>query len=136
MMGLLTQYLASALDEFKKPRLSPARRIADEEEARAFRISRGRAWNNRYDAERHARWAYRMAKEIDPVTAYLVSVGHEVTGLLKGEPLREARMDMNNNWVGLDAARSGKPIPNRRDPDLATIDFRSKKLQGRGVYPF
>jgi hypothetical protein len=77
-----------------------------------------------------------MAKEIDPVTAYLVSAGHEVTGLLSGEPFKEARMDLNNNWVGLDAALSRKPIPNRRDPDLATIDPRNGKLQGRGVYPF
>lgn len=136
-MALLTHFLGMALEpEIKNPRVSRAQRIGDEGLARSTRISQGRAVNNRYDAERHARWVYRMAKEIDPVTAYLVSAAYEVKGLLSGQPFIQARMDLNNNRLGLDAAVSGKRIPNRRDPSLATIDKPSGKLQGRGVYPY
>lgn len=136
-MGLLFQALGRVFEpEIRNPRVLRAQRIGDEEYARSQRISGGRHINNRYDAERHARWVYRMAKEIDPVTAYLVSAAYEAKGLLSGQPFREARMDLNNNRIGLDAARNGKPIPNRRDPDLTTIDTRSGKLQGRGVHPY
>lgn len=135
-MGLLTQFGRGVRSALEKHSLSNLRRIGDEEYARSQRISGGRHINNRYDAERHARWVYRMAKEIDPVTAYLVSAAYEAKGLLSGQPFREARMDLNNNRIGLDAARNGKPIPNRRDPDLTTIDTRSGKLQGRGVHPY
>jgi len=60
------------------------------------------------DAMRHAEWSQRMAEELGTGYSWLFGVGHEVTGLLQGQPAAEARMDLHNNAVGRNAA--GKSI--------------------------
>jgi len=70
--------------------------------------------NDLEDARRHAHWSRRMAQELGPVFATAVGAGHEVTGLIEGEPLAEAIMDMRNNAVGVNSQFAGRPIDERR----------------------
>jgi len=60
------------------------------------------------DATRHAEWSQRMAEELGTGYSWLFGVGHEITGLLQGQPVAESRMDLHNNAVGRDSA--GGPI--------------------------
>jgi hypothetical protein len=99
------------------------RRIAREELARTRRIGPPRSGHNdRYDAERHARWVYRMAKEIGFAAAQAFYTQHELEGLANGQPFNEYQMDMHNNKVGLDAALRGEPIPSINDSRLVVIE--------------
>jgi hypothetical protein len=86
-----------------------ATRIADEEKARSIAQARAAgvsAHNNRFDAERHARWTYRMAKELGPTIATIAGIGHEIGNIAHFEPLGEALMDLHNNGVGIGHART------------------------------
>ncbi len=75
------------------------------------------AHNDLGDAMRHAEWNRRMVEETNLFTAWTVGVGYEVSGLIKGQPLKEASMDLHNNAVGRNAGAIGKPVnPN----DLVT----------------
>ncbi len=106
-------------------------RIANEELARTRRIGPpGSGHNDIYDAERHARWVYRMAKEISPIAAQAFYVQHELQGNVNGQPWNEYQMDMHNNLVGLNAALRGKAIPTRRNSSLYVIDRSTGKLSG------
>ncbi|HEV2816261.1 MAG TPA: RHS repeat-associated core domain-containing protein, partial [Allosphingosinicella sp.] len=100
-----------------------AREIAREELERTRRIAPpGGGHNDIYDAERHARWVYRMAAELGVAAATAYSQGHEFEGLLSGSPLRETRMDLHNNEVGLYEFSAGHPIPTVNTPSLTYID--------------
>jgi hypothetical protein len=75
------------------------------------------------DAMRHAEWNRRMVEETNSFTAWTAGVGHEVEGLLQGQPLSEAMMDLHNNAVGRAAGSAGMPVdPNRliTSPDNAS----------------
>jgi hypothetical protein len=66
--------------------------------------------NDMDDAMRHADWNRRMYSEIGPFTAWSSGVGHELTGLLQGQPWNEMEMDLHNNAEGRQAASEGRPI--------------------------
>jgi RHS repeat-associated protein len=73
--------------------------------------------NDLGDAKRHSEWMKRTTEETNICIAILVGTGHEITGLLQGQPVNEAIMDLYNNSVGQAAAVTGESI----DPaDLAT----------------
>lgn len=108
--------------------ISHARRIANEE------LARNGGLNDVSDAERHARWAYRMAKEINPTVAQIIYTGHEIDDTIRGQPFRELVMDMHNNSVGLTAARAGRSIPKRNDRNLVILDNRPGRF-GYKKYP-
>jgi hypothetical protein len=72
------------------------------------------AHNDTEDGMRHAEWTRRMSEEIDPFISWVVGTAHEVSGLLKGQPLEEARMDLNNNAEGRAAASEGRAVDPRR----------------------
>jgi RHS repeat-associated protein len=101
-----------------------ARQIANEELARTKRITdnyRLGGHNDIFDAERHARWVYRMSVAVGSGWAGLIAAGHEGEGMLGGQPFNEMRMDMNNNSLGMNAAINGAGIPNRSTPGLMYI---------------
>ncbi|MBN2641487.1 MAG: RHS repeat-associated core domain-containing protein [Victivallales bacterium] len=62
------------------------------------------------DARRHAEWQRRTTQEISAFTAWLAGTWHEIEGLLNGQPLDEALMDLNNNAEGRNAAREERSI--------------------------
>lgn len=104
-------------------RYAHAQRIAEEELGRTFKLrGRGGGHNDIYDAERHARWIYRVAREIDVPTAQAVGSAYELRGTLRGQPLRELRMDLHNNAVGLSEFLNGRPIPTIKTRELMYID--------------
>jgi len=92
---------------------------AEETDRAAFegRFS-GRPEDNAYDAERHARGSYRLAKEVGPLWAGAVGNLHELTGIAEGGSWRASVMDLHNNEIGRRAAAEGRPIPNRQTPGL------------------
>lgn len=97
-------------------KLDRARTLADEEGRAAWTAARAqgiaRPHNNALDAQRHARWSERMAREIGPVTSFLVGTGHELAAIF--QPRGEALMDLHNNAEGRRAAREHRPIDPRR----------------------
>jgi hypothetical protein len=108
-----------------------AGQIAKQEKARALAMAAAAGdddpHNDRFDAERHARWSNRMATEIGPIFAQVAGSGHEVTNeLLDGQPGAESYMDLHNNAEGRRAARDRRPIdpgrlqvsPNVRRPPI------------------
>jgi len=58
---------------------------------------------------RHAVWNSRMVHETNTFTAWVAGTGHEIEGLLNGQPWGEAMMDLHNNAVGR-AAGGHSPI--------------------------
>lgn len=72
------------------------------------------AHNDVEDGMRHAEWTRRMSEEIDPFTSWMVGTAHEARGLLEGQDLGEARMDLNNNAEGRAAASEGRAVDPRR----------------------
>ncbi len=60
------------------------------------------------DAMRHSEWSQGMAEELGTGYSWLFGTGHELAGLLNGQPLSEVRMDLHNNSAGRDA--SGQEI--------------------------
>ena len=149
----LKDYVALA----RAPRLQPEKqwwnlpakyqavdRIAEEEGPRSILLARQAglkgARNNIYDAERHARWSGRMAREVDPITAVVAGYGHEAKNLIEGawragyyyatrgahearyraegrptprmaQVWDEIQRDSRNNATGRATANSGRPIP-------------------------
>jgi hypothetical protein len=100
-----------------------ARRIAAEETERTRKMTdnyRLGGHNDLFDAERHARWTYRMSMELGAVYADLFSTGHEFEGLLT-QPLIEMSMDLLNNSVGMAAALNGSGMPTMSTPGLVYI---------------
>jgi RHS repeat-associated protein len=81
-----------------------AQEIAREE------LARHRGHNNCDDATRHVEWSQRMTQELGIGYAWLFGTGHEITGLLQGQPLDEMRMDLHNNAAGRDTASLIGPI--------------------------
>jgi len=78
------------------------------------------------DAKRHSEWMKRTTEETNICIAILVGTGHELTGLLQGQPVNEAIMDLYNNSVGQAAGLNGESI----DPaDLATITDAGDRVQ-------
>lgn len=101
-----------------RPRPNPlgvARRIANEELQRTESLMRQRGirrFNDVYDAERHARWTYRMSQEIGPRLAHQISSLYEMKGLLYDrQPIRNSRMDLHNNALGIREYLNNRPIP-------------------------
>lgn len=86
--------------------LNRAREIAAEELAK-----RPLAHNDLGDAIRHSEWMRRTTEETNSFTAHLAGTGHEIEGLLRGQPMQEMLMDLHNNAVGRDAGNSGTPVP-------------------------
>jgi hypothetical protein len=100
-----------------------ALRIAKEELDRTERITDGYrlgGHNDLYDAERHARWTYRMSMEIGSGWAQVFALGHEVQVILS-QPIIEMRMDITNNALGMQAAMNGSGIPTLSSPGLVYI---------------
>ena len=115
--------------------------ITSEEKARAAADAGANfssARNTIYDARRHARWSQRMASEVDPITSRVVGDTHEAWNRVEGaaaaighrlapwhwdtlerpapkvsQTEREIAMDLHNNGVGRNAARTGLPIQDR-----------------------
>jgi hypothetical protein len=107
--------------------------IAMEELARTQRITdnyRLGGHNDIYDAERHARWVYRMSVAVGSGWAGLFGLGHEVEGAASGQPFIEMQMDLNNNSIGMNAAINGSGIPTRSTPGLVTIQGGKLARQG------
>ena len=108
-----------------------ANRLAHEEAARAKEEARRAgvfnsrglpdSSNNQFDAERHARWAYRTAKEVGPRWATIFGVGHELDNLVHGGPVRETVMDLHNNGVGIGQARAGRRRAEPADARTAVV---------------
>ncbi|WP_395671648.1 hypothetical protein [Phenylobacterium sp.] len=90
--------------------------------------------NDAGDAMRHAELSRRLAAEIDPLTAYLAGVSHEIDNSVPvwaqryappflreharenwhGQAPSEGLMDLRNNAEGRWAARDGRPVDARR----------------------
>lgn len=85
--------------------------------------------NNALDARRHARWSQRMSSEIDPVTSFVAGAGHELAGVLYGQPWAETLMDSRNNAEGRLAAREGRAI----DPRNLQRRLSDRQSTGRGA---
>jgi hypothetical protein len=108
--------------------LGVARRIAREEAARTEALVRQRristrGFNDIYDAERHARWTYRMSQELGPRVAHKLSSIYEIKGLVYDrQPLRSSRMDLHNNAIGIREYLNNRPIPNISTRDLIYIE--------------
>ncbi|MBK8970023.1 MAG: RHS repeat-associated core domain-containing protein [Hahellaceae bacterium] len=66
--------------------------------------------NDHSDASRHSEWSRRMCEEINPFTSWAAGVGHEIDGLLNGQPWNEFMMDLHNNQEGRNAASEGRPV--------------------------
>jgi RHS repeat-associated protein len=91
------------------------REIAAEELAKR-RIN---AHNNIDDALRHSEWMRRTTAETNVCVAFIAGTGHEIEGMLEGQPMDEMIMDLHNNAVGRDAGSNGTSV----DPaDLVTLD--------------
>lgn len=67
-----------------------------------------------------------MSVEIGSGWAGLFATGHEVEGAFDRQPFNELRMDLNNNRIGLEAARNGTGIPTRSTHGL--IYLRDERL--------
>ncbi len=102
-----------------------AQKIALEEKERTRLLTNNYSiggHNDIFDAERHARWVYRMSVEIGSGWAGLFAAGHEAEGIAKGQPLIEAQMDAANNSFGMNAAINGSGIPTLSTPGLTYIE--------------
>ena len=66
------------------------------------------------DAQRHAEWQKQTAEELGEPFAIAVGTLHEIEGALKGQPMSEFYMDLNNNAEGRAAARENRPIDDSR----------------------
>ena len=98
-----------------------ASRIAQQEYDRTLRRAPpGAGANDAWDAERHARWSYRMAREIGVEGARFFSSMHEIwDNLIRArQPIWESEMDFWNNSVGIEAYINGEPIPDIYHPRL------------------
>lgn len=90
-------------------KIEAGRHIAREE-------ARPRHHNDHEDGMRHANWSRRMATEIGPVFSALAGVEHEIENTLPtwaggdGLPPSEAAMDLVNNFEGLTAWASDRPV--------------------------
>lgn len=106
--------------------LSVARRIASEELRRTEALVRQRGAtgsNDLYDAERHARWTYRMSQEIGPRLAHQISSLYEMKGLLYDrQPVRNSRMDLHNNALGIREYLNNRPIPSTTTRGLMSLE--------------
>lgn len=95
---------------------------------RMLNLDRLPGHNDDIDAARHAETSYRVASEVDPLTAEILGNGVEAVGLLRAVPAAlsdlargrkvpdyaaEMRMDLHNNAVGRAAAVSGQGIDPR-----------------------
>jgi hypothetical protein len=87
-----------------KRKLERAEEIAKEE------LSEHRGHNDSDDAQRHSEWSKRMSEELGEGISDIVGTGHELEGLLKGQPVKEAIMDLNNNKEGRNAARERREV--------------------------
>lgn len=86
-----------------------AHQIADEELSR-----RPASHNDMGDAMRHSEWMRRTTQETNACTARLAGTGHEIEGLLNGQPWAEALMDLHNNAVGRNAGSNNMPVDTSR----------------------
>ncbi|MEA3040593.1 MAG: lysozyme [Sphingomonadales bacterium] len=85
--------------------------------------------NDIYDAERHARWMYRLTAEVGAWAGTAIGGLKEGWGAVKGAGGAETAMDFHNNEVGRQAALKGEPIPDRHvTPQLVYIDETTGKL--------
>ena len=62
------------------------------------------------DARRHSEWMQRTTAETNTFTAWVAGTGHEIQGMLAGQPMNEMIMDLHNNAVGREAGRNGTSI--------------------------
>ena len=122
--GLVPAILPEDMWDSKFIDLEGARQIADEvlnREAPATGLPG--AHNGPQDAWRHARWNQRMVEELGLLTAVVVSFGHEVEGLIDGQPWDEAMMDLNNNREGRKIANTSvTPMGLLSDGELMTLN--------------
>jgi hypothetical protein len=87
--------------------------------------------NDPEDAMRHAEWSRRMTAEVNPAIAFLAGWQHEIAGTLRGQPMSELFMDLNNNREGREAAAEGRAV----DPNnLVTSAEASDYDANRGTY--
>jgi len=85
-------------------KIERAQEIAKEE------LAKHHGHNDSDDAARHSEWSKRMADELGGWFSDLVGTGHEIDGLLHGEPFNEAVMDLNNNKEGRHASNERRDI--------------------------
>lgn len=117
--------------EFFAAPIRTAQRLGNEERKRALEragsAGEPTAHNNRYDAERHARWNYRMAKELGPGWATALGTAYELKEFAPFETLGETLMDLRNNGVGIGQARAGGGAPSHRTPGIVTMERRGSR---------
>ena len=111
--------------------LRTAERLGQEERARALEraglAGEKTAHNNRYDAERHARWNYRMAQELGPVWATAIGTGYELKEFAPLRNLGETLMDLHNNGGGVGQAQAGGNPPTYNTPGIVTMERRGSR---------
>lgn len=78
--------------------------------------------NGPNDAYRHMIVTAEMARRKGPVTSTTLGLGHELTGLLQGQPLNQAKMDASNNAIGVDIGMRAKTLND-------VIDMARKAMQ-------
>lgn len=76
--------------------------------AHAANPPRKNAIDNEFDAQRHAEWTARMAREFGPWHAKLFSDLWEQNPFARDTPEAHA-MDRYNNWVALQSVKEGRP---------------------------
>ncbi len=102
----------------------PANFNRAKEIARQELNNRPNGHNDIRDAKRHSEWMRRTTEDTNRFTAWVAGTGHEIDGLLSGQPLNEALMDLHNNSVGRDAGANNLPVnPN----DLWTLPQKDKQ---------
>ncbi len=85
--------------------------------------------NDIYDAERHARWMYRLTSEVGAWAGKAIGALKEAWGMSKGAGGSETAMDLHNNEVGRSAALQRKLIPDRHTTgELVFLDAATGKL--------
>lgn len=102
------------------------KQIASEELAK-----RPSSHNDIGDAMRHAEWMRRTTQETNACTAWLAGTGHEIEGLLDGQPWGEAIMDLHNNAVGRDTGSdSNTPVDSSKLWTLSNNGSNYNPYQG------
>ena len=86
--------------------------------------------NNKGDAFRHAYWNAILSRMIGRSSAKLWTDAHENGAA--GQPVRQKRMDLHNNWVGRDVA-ARNTYANLRTIEGVILQRRDLKWFGNGI---
>lgn len=72
-----------------------------------------------------------MVEETNSFTAWTSGVGHEIDGLINGQPLDEMFMDLHNNAIGREAGLTGKSV---NPAGLVILPNNGSKYDPYGFY--